>query len=618
MKKVHYKIFIIFITLFVMQSCKKILNTKPADFLTPSQYYQTASQLNIALNGIYDELGSQNLYGQGWWNQINGGTDIEFWRNNTAVPTTTSTRIYNENSSDAWVTGAWNTLYEGINRANSLLDAIDASPVDVPTKSPIKAQAQFLRGYYYFLLVSNWGGVPLRLHATTSVSDANLPRSTIAAVYAQVLSDMTAAEAGLPTMTQWGAGGSGRVSKTTAEGILARVCLTMAGVPLKDVSKYQDAKDWASKVINSGLHTLNPDYRQIFINQTADIYEPKESMWEVEFTFDPTNAHQEFGSVGYANGLKCNDIPYGFASGDAGITRKLYDLGNVIPNDLRRDWNTAPFNLTGTSPNVNKAPIASTSNYNLWVRYPGKWRREFEVVLPKSKTLTGTNFPILRYADVLLMYAEAENELNGPTAAAYGAINKVRERAQGTGFRISGFTVTNGGSGYTSAPAVTISSPTSGNGATASATVSGGKITALALSPTNLGGAFYTTAPTITFTGGTGSGALATAILTAINPSGADLAAGLTKDTFRAALQDERARELCMEGLRRPDLIRWDLLLSSLKALTNDPNISAATNPTFTYAGLSGLNAGTKDMFLPVPVSELTLNKSFGAQNPGF
>jgi hypothetical protein len=617
MKKLHYKILIFCIAFLGLQSCKKVLDTVPADFLTPSQYYQTASQLNIALNGVYDELGSQNLYGQGWWNQINGGTDIEFWRNNTAVPTTTSARIYNENSSDSWVVGAWNTLYEGINRANSLLDAIDGSPVDAATKAPIKAQAQFLRGYYYFLLVSNWGGVPLKIHATSSVSDANQPRSTIAAAYQQVLNDMTAAEAALPTVTQWGPTGSGRVSKTTAEGILARVCLTMAGVPLKDVTKYQDAENWALKVINSGLHSLNPDYRQIFINQCADLYDPKESMWEVEFTFDPTNTHQEFGSIGYANGLKCNDITYGFASGDAGITRKLYDLDNVIPNDLRRDWNTAAFNLSGTSPNVVKAPITSTSNYNLWVRYPGKWRREFETVLPRSKTLTGTNFPILRYADVLLMYAEAENELNGPTAAAYNAINKVRERAQGTGYRVSGFTITNGGSGYTTAPTVTISSPTAGNGATAIATVSGGKVTALTLSQTDLGGAFYTTAPAISFTGA-GTGAIATATLTAIVPTSADLAAGQTKDTFRAALQDERARELCLEGLRRPDLIRWDLLLSDLKALTNDPNISTATNPTFTYAGLSGINASSKDVFLPVPISEITLNKSFGAQNPGF
>ncbi len=615
MKKLSY---ILLLLAGTVSSCRKYLNTTPRDFLTPSQYYQTADQLNIALAGIYDELGSQNLYGQGWWNQINGGNDIEYWRNNTTPPTTTSPRIYNENSSDSWVTGAWNTLYEGINRANSLLDAIDASPVDSATRKPIKAQALFLRGYYYFLLVSNWGGVPLRLHATTTVSTANLPRSSIQDGYTQVLSDMTAAEAALPTITQWGLKGSGHVSKTTAEGLLARVCLTMAGNPLNETARYEDAKSWALKVMNSGEHGLNPDYRQIFINQTADLYDTKESMWEVEFLYDPTNAHQEIGSIGYANSIKCNDITYGYCYGDEGVTRKLYDLGNAIPGDLRRDWNTAPFNLSGTSPNVTKAPVTSTSNYNLWIRYPGKWRREFETVTPKNKTLAGTNFPILRYADVLLMFAEAENEINGPTPDAYKAINQVRERAQGTGNRVSSFTVTNSGSGYTAAPVVTISSPTQGNGATATATVSAGKVTALALSPTNLGGAFYTAPPTITFSGGNGTGATATATLTAIVPTSADLAPGLTKDGFRSAIQDERARELCLEALRKPDLIRWGMLLSALKALANDPNISTATNPNYTYAGLSGVNATAKDVLLPIPVSEMTLNKTIGAQNPGF
>lgn len=617
MKRVYFILILLGIVFGSLFSCKKYLNTVPSDFLTTDNYYQTASQLNIALTGVYDILTSQNLYGQGWYNQINGGTDIEWWRNNNTQPTTTSPRIYNENSSDAWVQGAWNDLYTGINRANSLIDNLDVSPVDSATKNIVKGQALFLRGYFYFLLVSNWGGVPLRLHTPTDVNSIAFPKSTPAEVYEQVLKDMTQADSLLPQISYWGSSGSGHVSKTAAEGILARVCLTMAGAPLHDVSKYQDAKDWALKVINSGQHSLNPDYRQIFINECADLYDIKECMWEVEFLLDQTGTYKAIGSLGYANGIKCNSLDYGYCYGDLGVTRKLYDLDNSISNDLRRDWNTAPFMLSGSS-TVTKSAITSTSNYNLWNRYPGKWRREFETNLPRNKTLDGTNFPIIRYADVLLMYAEAENEINGPTAEAYNAINLVRERAQGTGYRVSGFTITNGGSGYTSAPAVTISSPTLGNGATATATVSGGKVTTLALSPIGLGGAFYTSAPTITFSGGNGSGAVATATLTAINPVSADLKSGLTQADFRSAIQDERARELCLEALRRPDLIRWDLLLSNLRALANDPNISLATNPNFNYAGLSGRNATSKDVLLPIPITEMTLNTSIGSQNPGF
>lgn len=601
--------------LIMAASCKKVLDTVPKDFLSPINYYQTEAELNTALTGVYDVMGDQGLYGQYWWNQINGGTDIEWWRNNGTQPATTQPNIYNANSSDAFITQAWNMLYTGINRSNSLLDAIDAAPVDSTAKRPIKAQALFLRGYYYFLLVSNWGGVPLRLHATSTVSDADLARSSIAEVYAQVLADMEAAETNLPDI---GSSGSGRVSKTAAEGILARVCLYMAGYPLQDVSKYQAAKDWALKVINSGAHSLNADYRQIFINLESDQYDTKESIWEVEFKLDPTNAHKEYSSLGYANGVKCNDETYGFCRNDNCVTRKAYDLANATANDLRRDWNTAPFTLGGTWPNVVKAPITSTSNYNLWNRSAGKFRREFEVVTPKNKTLAGCNFPILRYADVLLMFAEAENELNGPTADAYAAINQVRQRAQGTGYRISGFTITNGGSGYTAAPTVAIASPTLGNGATATATVSGGKITALALSATGAGGAFYTAAPAITFSGGGGTGAVITPTMQAITPASANLPTGLTKDDFRTRVQNERAVELSQEALRKGDLIRWNMLISALQSLANDPNISNATNPVFNYAGLSGRNITSAWTRLPVPISEITLNKSFGGQNPGF
>lgn len=615
-REIKFVSFAIGITLISI-SCKKYLDTSPKDFTTPELYYQTADQLNIALNGVYDVLGDQGLYGQYWWNHINGGTDVEYWRNNGTPYTFTCERVYNANSSDAYISQAWNMLYQGINRANNLLDAMEKSPVDSATKSPIKAQALFLRGYYYFLLVSNWGGIPLKLHATTALEDANWPKSTIADVYTQVLKDMTSAESILPSITYWGAKSSGHISKTAAEGILARVCLTMAGYPLRDISQYQSAKDWALKVINSGLHSLNPDYRQIFINHTADLYDIKESMWEVEFQYDPTNAHQEYGSIGYANSIKCNDITLGYCYGDMGITRKAYDLANATANDLRRDWNTAAYTFSGTT----KIPITSTSNYNLWIRWPAKWRREFETVTPKNKTLTGTNFPLIRYSDVLLMYAEAENELNGPTADAYKAINQVRERAQGTGYRISGFTVSNGGTGYTSAPTVNIAASNQGNGATATASVSGGKVAAIALSQINLGGAFYTaSSPTITITGGgtSASGAVATATMQAINPASADLPTGLDKDAFRTRIQNERAVEFVMEGLRRSDLIRWNMLIPNLQALANDPNISLATNPVFNYVGTSGLNITSKDLLLTIPISEITLNKSLGGQNPGF
>lgn len=600
-----------------MLSCNKYLNTVPDDFLTPTQYYQTEGELNTALTGIYDILGQAGLYQNYYWAVLSSSNDIDYWRSNLTA--NTNPLYYNQIASDSYVTGTWNTLYNGINRANAMLTAIDASPVDSATKVPLKAQAQFLRGYYYFLLVSNWGAVPLRLTPTTSVGDAVCARSSIADVYAQVLKDMTEAEPLLPTIAAVGSDAGIRVTNTVAEGILARVCLTMAGVPLNDVSKLSDAKYWAQKVIKSGVHSLNPDYRQIFINQCAGILEPKESMWEVSFSANTSNVSEK-GNVGALNSIRFTNLDYGYCYGTYGVTKLLWDKVTAISaTDLRRDWNMSPFTLggatTGTT-GVTKTYLFQTTAA-IWGRYPGKWRREFETYTPKTTTTT-INFPILRYADILLMYAEAENELNGPTDSAYWALNQIRERAQGAGYRITAFTVTNGGSGYTSAPTVTVSSPAQGNTLLTTATVSGGKVTAVNMSSILNG--YYTGQPTITFTGGGGgTGATASATLVAIVPTSADMAKGQSQAVFRQAVRDERAVELSQEALRKHDLIRWGILETNMRALAATIRANSTVLASYQYVATPCDNVSSKDIFLPIPLTELTLNSALNRENnPGY
>src|SRR5690606_19088112 len=145
-----------------------------------------------------------------------------------------------------------------------------------------------------------------------------------------------------------------------------------------------------------------------------------------------------------------------------------------------------------------------------------KWRREYETLLPKAPTTTPQNSPIIRFSDILLMFAEAENEVNnGPTPAAIEAVNRVRQRSWSTGVKT--ITLTNGGSGYTSAPTVTF---TGGNGSNAEATakIEDGKVTAITLNRDPAGIMFYSegkysSPPTITIEGGEGTGATATATI---------------------------------------------------------------------------------------------------------
>src|SRR5690606_232160 len=127
--------------------------------------------------------------------------------------------------------------------------------------------------------------------------------------------------------------------------------------------------------------------------------------------------------------------------------------------DLRRDWTCAQYSYGTAVSNPNKDRTASVGIYNMDL---GKWRREFEVLTPKHGTFTPQNFPLLRYSDILLMYAEAENEVNGVTEEAKNAVNLVRKRAYGkflNGSILKRIAVTNGGSGYVTAtpPKVIIS-----------------------------------------------------------------------------------------------------------------------------------------------------------------
>ncbi len=219
-----------------------------------------------------------------------------------------------------------------------------------------------------------------------------------------------------------------RITKSTAWGILARVNLKWAGEPLKNTTKFAEAKKWAEKVMDpANGHALNPDYKQVFINHAQDKYDIKECLWEVEFNKLATGGQEEEGSIGAITGIPNSDRNFGYSYGALHVQASYYN--SFAAGDLRRDWTINPF-YYGTVGGVanTKVNYSASQIYN---RCNAKWRREYETATPKNVNTTPINFPLLRYADVLLMFAEAENEVNGPTADAYKAINEVRKRAFG-------------------------------------------------------------------------------------------------------------------------------------------------------------------------------------------
>lgn len=419
MKRKIFSICILFILTVI--SCKDALKVEPEDFLQPNQFYRNENELNYALNGVYSTLTASNSPYQSVIARLGLDAD-EGYINYTAD--INSVADYRVVPTDTKVLGYWTVLYAGINRANFLLQGLEKAPVEETIKSKIKGEALFLRSFLYLLLVNRFGDIPLVLAPISGVKieDLQIPQTPAKQVYQHILTEMEAASDLVGNATN-----PGRVSKSAVWGIMARTCLYMAGQPINDQSKYAEAKKWAEKVMQAGIHSLNPDYTQIFINYAQDKYDIKESIWEVEYWGNGAAPFQAAaGFVGRNNGIgTTRDKSIGYSLGALRTTEFLYKL--YAANDLRRDWNIAPFYYNA---DASKTFWAATHYFH---RHCGKFRREYEL-LTKEEGRTPQNYPLLRYADVLLMYAEADCMSTGGSAVSTEALEKlnmVRRRAFG-------------------------------------------------------------------------------------------------------------------------------------------------------------------------------------------
>jgi hypothetical protein len=423
MKKISL---ILFALSFSFLSCEKPLNLTPYDFRLPEDYYRNKTELNYALTGIYSVLKDNSLYANNMLGRMGLDADQAFDRNSNDA---NSIGDYSVSTGDIKVQSFWRVLYAGINSANMLLKNIDV-PTDLTQveRGVIEGEALFLRSYFYFLLVTNFGDVPLVLEPiNTALAKAHqVARTPKVQVYQRIVSDLEkAAGLVLPIET---IGFGGRVSKSAVWGILARVNLHWAGFPIKDQTRYAEAKKWAGEVMRLSIHKLNPSFKNVFEKLARDEYDIGESIFEVEFYGNGTGIYAGLGGyVGVNNGIyNQTDIDLGYSYSYINTTRYTYDV-YTSANDKRRDWTVAPFYYAfsnGVGREVNR-----TAN-QIMLRNCGKFRRTSETLLPKHKSYTPQNFPILRFSDVLLMFAEADNEI-GTTSEGYEALNKVRRRGYG-------------------------------------------------------------------------------------------------------------------------------------------------------------------------------------------
>ena len=429
------KIIAIFLCLAAVSSCG-FLDTEPDDFVTPPNSYNDENEINMALNGVYATLAESALYGGNMLGRMGLSADIGYESYSSDYGTVGD---YDVSPSDAKILTYWREFYEGVNRANMLIKYVDKPGLEKEVRDNIYGQALFLRAYYHFMLVIRFNRIPLILKPAENSSreELQIPQSEPRDVYLQIIKDMEEAAKLVKPASE--VESPCRVSQSTVYGMLARVCLYMAGYPVKEPGMYAKAKEYAQKVIGTGFHALNPSYEDLFLDYIQDRYDSQESLFEVEFYGNNEGSYTTTaGMVGRNNGVGCSSQNvtttgqtvvqmYGYSIG--AIRATPYFIGLYGDGDLRRDWTICPYTYNTTTGEK------SYQTNNLWVRYCGKFRREYELTSSRSTNYTSINFPILRYSDVLLIWAEAVASDNGSTAAeieqAYEYVNQIRRRGYG-------------------------------------------------------------------------------------------------------------------------------------------------------------------------------------------
>jgi len=405
MKKLYIKTLIL--SALALVSCNdSYLDTISTDTYNDENFWKTESQLLSVINGCYavtlgysnyklhvDNI-TPNSYNMSGQVQLAQGT--------------------HDASNDNWFYSVWDLNYKGIGRVNNLLAHIDKVDIDATIQNRIKGEAYFLRALFYSDLVSFYGGVPLILEAPDFVNQKNLPRNSREEVISQILTDLDDASELLPL--SYTGSDIGRATKGAALALKARVLLYE--------SRWAEAASAAKEVIDLNQYGLFSDYRQLFMPANEG---NKEVIFDVQYS-SPDYTHD----WNLAIDLQLNIAPlpdlvnsYYMKDGLPISESSLYDPSKPYENRDPRLLKTIAipgYTFKGIT-------IPSSKYYSTGYGYKKYTTYEDDVKYASDVTNSPLNYIVLRYADVLLMYAEAKNEASGGDATVYNALNQIRKRA---------------------------------------------------------------------------------------------------------------------------------------------------------------------------------------------
>ncbi|WP_289661758.1 RagB/SusD family nutrient uptake outer membrane protein [Flavobacterium panacagri] len=389
----------------LLVSCTE-LEVTPTSFVTEDNYFITQDDAVASVTAVYASLsldpGEQSLFGRNLYFLTDMGSDYAAAGVSATNPQVRAMSALTHDATTDRVQVAWRQIYAGINRANVSIDNIPKVTGNEVIKTRLINEAKFIRALLYFQAVRLWGGVPIVLHEATSIQLGSLKtnRATVEEVYTQIITDLTDAEALPITYTTADAG---RATSGAAKAILAKVYLTR--------------KDWPNaiaksrEVINGGYgYALFEDFQDIFTKTKKN---GKEHIFSVQF--EPNQA----GNGSSGSTFQATSFTGFTATEPADIISDValfYDI--YAPGDKRRDVSYAKQLLNPTTGTLYTFPKPIFKKY-------------LDLTNLATPANVSINFPVIRYADILLSLAEAINEQSGPTAETYELINQIRRRAFG-------------------------------------------------------------------------------------------------------------------------------------------------------------------------------------------
>jgi hypothetical protein len=513
--------------LLTVSSCKKYLDQQPQTSVGPDLVFKDVTTTRSALAGVYQQLTGDMGYGLRLSLYIANGSDETQGPTGAADAGRRDFPLYATTPSNTQINGTnnpYNQIFKGIQYANLCIANIPTmdmynggSDQEKKQLRRMLGEALTLRAQFYFEAIRNWGDLPAHFEpAEVLATQDPFPKRTDRDIlYNRLLEDLKTAADLVPwrnEVTAMGDQQDERITKGAVKALRARIALFRGGYSLRQdgtikrgsdyQTYYQIAKTETQEIIAANQHAMNPSFRDLWKTQVGGrvVNDP-----QGELMFQATAIGKTASTdtkIGFYNGPTVVDA--GASTGTSGMFILPTYFYLFDSTDTRRDVTCAAYSDTVASDGVTfyKRGASVTGVFD------GKYRRDWlnPTIAPGSYGINfaGSKWQIIRYSDVLLMFAEAENELNGPTAAAFNAVNQVRRR------------------GY--------------------------------------GKAIGTADPTV------------------------DLA-GLGKDDLFKAIVRERSLELGGEGVRKYDLIRWNMLATAIaETKANLVKMGALTNmsaPTY-------------------------------------